>query len=204
MPKLVSLAEARERGLNRYFTGNPCPQNHICERDTKHKECVRCRKLAKRRRAAEKRRENPLKRYRTGKPCRRAGHVCERLTGDAQCIECSREKKPGRVKRARARTRKRFGVASGRHFSRLDIVKIFDLQKGRCAYYARCGNAITLATCHSDHVIPLADKRWLDSDFFRIKGPPNGAHNMQLCCVGCSRKKGARDPLAFAIALTAA
>ncbi len=40
--KIVSLSEAREKGLVRYFTGKPCKRGHICERTTRDRSCVAC------------------------------------------------------------------------------------------------------------------------------------------------------------------
>jgi hypothetical protein len=32
MPEIISRAEAKARGLTRYFTGKPCKYGHIAER----------------------------------------------------------------------------------------------------------------------------------------------------------------------------
>jgi len=43
MPHIISRADAINKGLKRYFTGNPCKQGHICERlVTGH--CLECHK----------------------------------------------------------------------------------------------------------------------------------------------------------------
>lgn len=42
MTEIISRAEARERGLSRYFTGRPCKYGHIRERSTRSKRCVSC------------------------------------------------------------------------------------------------------------------------------------------------------------------
>jgi hypothetical protein len=39
---IVTLAEARERNLLRYFTGIPCKKGHISERYTLSNNCLRC------------------------------------------------------------------------------------------------------------------------------------------------------------------
>ena len=39
---LISRAEARQKGLTRYFTGHPCLRGHVCERRTSDKTCLGC------------------------------------------------------------------------------------------------------------------------------------------------------------------
>lgn len=43
-PKIVSLAEARELGLKRYFTGEVCSRGHVSERYTRDRQCAACKK----------------------------------------------------------------------------------------------------------------------------------------------------------------
>jgi hypothetical protein len=41
---LISRKEAKERGLTRFFTGQPCKgQGHIAERAVINNDCVQCR-----------------------------------------------------------------------------------------------------------------------------------------------------------------
>ena len=42
MPEIISRAEARERGLKQFFTGEPCSQRHICGRYVSSGRCVEC------------------------------------------------------------------------------------------------------------------------------------------------------------------
>lgn len=74
-PEIISRAEAKERGLKYYFTGNPCGRGEVAARKTNDSSClcVKCREAARdRRRKCEKR--NPKlkaersKRYRRNKP----------------------------------------------------------------------------------------------------------------------------------------
>lgn len=44
MSQVATRAEARERGLTRYFTGRACPQGHISERYTSTGNCFDCQK----------------------------------------------------------------------------------------------------------------------------------------------------------------
>jgi hypothetical protein len=43
VPALVSRADAKALGLNRYFTGKPCKWGHVCERTT-NAQCLTCNK----------------------------------------------------------------------------------------------------------------------------------------------------------------
>ena len=44
MPKIISRAEAREQGLTKYFTGKPCKNGHLEERNTHSGNCYSCQK----------------------------------------------------------------------------------------------------------------------------------------------------------------
>lgn len=41
----ISRAEAKERGLVRYYTGKPCKHGHVVERMVVNSDCVRCLRL---------------------------------------------------------------------------------------------------------------------------------------------------------------
>lgn len=42
--KIITLAEAREAGLTKYFSGVPCKHGHMSERYTKSNSCIECRR----------------------------------------------------------------------------------------------------------------------------------------------------------------
>lgn len=42
MPEVISRGEARQKGLKRYFTGEPCKHGHVAERYTAGNGCVMC------------------------------------------------------------------------------------------------------------------------------------------------------------------
>jgi 5-methylcytosine-specific restriction endonuclease McrA len=83
----------------------------------------------------------------------------------------------------RARKRK----ASG-SYGRDDISRLFNLQKGKCAYHRFCGNRISKRPngYHVDHIVPLA------------KGGTNWPSNLQLTCPQCNVRKNAQDPIDYA------
>lgn len=48
MHVVITLAEARRKGLKRYFTGKPCKHGHIAERYTETNRCFECNKVSSR------------------------------------------------------------------------------------------------------------------------------------------------------------
>jgi hypothetical protein len=51
--EIVTLGEARENGLKRYFTGKPCKHGHVAERLVSTKGCVECAKATRKRYALQ-------------------------------------------------------------------------------------------------------------------------------------------------------
>lgn len=104
MSEVVTRAEAKARGLIRYFTGKPCKHGHVAERYVSTGFCMRCshqdhkesdaaRTSAQQR--AERRRLRKVAKlagetyYLTGQPCTN-GHVAHRRTASGGCVECLR------------------------------------------------------------------------------------------------------------------
>ncbi len=44
--EIISRADAKARGLKRYFTGNPCKRGHVAERRVSGQICIDCAKVA--------------------------------------------------------------------------------------------------------------------------------------------------------------
>ena len=42
---IISRREAKEKGLTRYFTGEPCSKGHVCERFVASCTCFECNKI---------------------------------------------------------------------------------------------------------------------------------------------------------------
>ena len=80
--------------------------------------------------------------------------------------------------RRRARTR-----GAGGSFTAEDIARLHKLQRGKCAC---CGKKLGNAF-HRDHINPLA------------LGGSNRIENIQLLCSACNLKKGAKDPIEWAM-----
>lgn len=66
MPEIISRAEAKARGLKRYFTGKLCCNGHLCERRVDNWNCLQCENTQRRRQYAanpEKNREREQRRW---------------------------------------------------------------------------------------------------------------------------------------------
>ncbi len=48
MNTIITLKEAREKGLKFYFTGTPCKRGHVVKRYVLGRTCVACEKQRKR------------------------------------------------------------------------------------------------------------------------------------------------------------
>lgn len=92
-----------------------------------------------------------------------------------------REANPEKVKENGRNRRALVRGAEGRHTAS-DIVDIFKMQGGRCAY---CRKKLK-GVYHVDHIIPLS------------KGGRNDRRNLQITCQPCNQLKYSRDPIDFA------
>lgn len=110
IPSIISRAEAKALGLNRYFTGKECIHGHIAERFVSDSRCIRCRRHLK---------NNPLPAYNQDikelwleakslglksfdpkRPCR-YGHFSHRYIGETTypCIRCCNERDEAKRRR---------------------------------------------------------------------------------------------------------
>ena len=109
---IISRQEAIKKGLNRFFTGKPCPRGHISERTIHGSACLTCRAEKSREKLFAKKlannqvqflnpilyfptpklpieiaKEKGLKWYITGIPCP-YDHCCDRQVANRMCREC--------------------------------------------------------------------------------------------------------------------
>ncbi len=172
--KIIKRREAIVLGLERYYTGKPCKRGHVAFRSTKWRLCDTCL------------RENIKKYWRQKNPITRAEKVEQRRY---EVAERRRERQRkyyyknkdivatyGRLYRSRKR-------GSGGAHTAQDILEIFDLQKGRCAY---CRTKLTIRTKEVDHIIPVS------------KGGSDARWNLQILCERCNLRKWSKDPIEFA------
>ena len=108
---IITIEEARGKGLRHYFTGVPCARGHVALRATSTRSCTECRlKIGRAWRKGEpvgrpglrkyapydgeivtreEAKAKGLRRYFTGEPCPR-GHIDLRTTLSGACTECTR------------------------------------------------------------------------------------------------------------------
>ena len=135
---MISMTEARMRGLTRYYTGKLCPLGHDCERHVGNRECVDCRKMSNRK-------------YYTsdaGKSSRSAtGRMCRRNKP-----ELYRNHQRNREARKRG--------ADGKHTVR-DLHCLLQHQGLSCY----CGVSFLLITPTIDHIVPISQggSNWPDN-----------------------------------------
>lgn len=155
-----------------YYSGVPCKYGHLSRRYVSIDRCEQCRRnysewwIGK---FPERHRANCLDWLSKNKVRQRANVVA---WGDAnpEAVQAH-----WRNRRARKRD------AVGSHTAS-DILEIFDLQKGRCAYCKKMlGKKYEV-----DHIVSL------------VNGGRNDRTNLQLTCTPCNRSKGSKDPNTYA------
>jgi 5-methylcytosine-specific restriction endonuclease McrA len=67
-------------------------------------------------------------------------------------------------------------------FSKFDIDRIFEAQRGKCAYFKVCRQSLRHGY-EIDHILAIS------------KGGSNWPSNLQLTCGACNAKKHAKDPI---------
>jgi len=183
----ISRADAKARGLTRYFTGNPCKRGHIAERSVSSFGCLVCKSQLQKEYSAR----NPGVISETNKRYYYANH--ERMLARAAAYSKAHPEKNRENARAQyrknpakfavySRNRKARKKAAEGHHTTVDIAAIRSAQKGRCAY---CRTSLKAGE-HVDHIIAL------------INGGSNWPSNLQLLCPPCNLSKKAKDPIAFA------
>jgi hypothetical protein len=198
--KIITRAEAKVQGLQRYFTGKPCKRGHIVERRTSGGNCVIC--------WAEWCAKHPARMdaYRNkwdeanasvSAACKRQWRLAnpdkQRFASDAwheanpgRMLERTRRwarSNPEKIAAKTSRRRSRECNAVGGHTA-FDLKALLAQQKNRCVY---CGADFAVAGKHLDHILPL------------ILGGSNDPENLQYLCPPCNLAKGAKHPQDFAI-----
>lgn len=179
MPEPIDLSEARATGLTRYFTGQPCPNGHICERMVTNRDCVDCMRERSRKAYGDTQRAKSRElmhrlyladpeKYRARS---RANYAADPEKWKANVRDYER-RNPLKV-RAWHRLKKHKGV-SGR-FGAEDLIAKFDAQSRRCL----CG-ADLLINWTIDHIVPIS------------RGGTHWPDNIQLLCSFCNNSKHSR------------
>ena len=193
----VSLAEARRRCLQFYWTGKPCSKGHVCFRRVTNRNCVKCNTEQSAAWYADPANAEAVslkfKRYRE-----------DHLEYERQRNAAWREANPDLAREItrnwRARNEERFKANSkawwdanperaaeyrhayrarkkynGGQFTAEDVLKLFEVQDGKCVY---CHRSLLLGY-DVDHIIALK------------LGGANDNTNIQLLCPSCNSRKSA-------------
>ena len=199
-----SRAAAKNKGLNRYFTGVPCKNGHIAERIMSG-NCIECRRAWRAGRVSvsiwrkkyyqvNKKVENENSRQYD------LNHKAERKEYSAKYRDAHREE--SRLTRAKWRldnpdycakhraahpewyrvyTENRRQRESSGELSRDLVPRLYKLQRGKCA----CCQQRLGKDFHLDHIISLS------------RGGLNVDANIQLLRPKCNSRKGSTDPIEF-------
>lgn len=185
--EIISRAEAKARGLMRYFTGEQCSRGHVAERQVSNFACLVC-KNDKRKMFAK---ANPEAISRANKRhyyanrermlARAAAYAKTHPEKNRENARAQYRKNPARYA-VYSRNRKAMKKAAEGHHTAAEISALYQRQRGRCV---NC--CASLATgCHADHIKPL------------IRGGTNWIRNIQLLCPPCNLSKKALDPIEWA------
>lgn len=167
---IVTIAEARERGLRWYFTGQPCAKGHTAKRSVSNRDCRRC--VDERRAAApEKLRAKDRRRHERCREARnaqsrasRARHVEERREYDRQRYHHDQSRKDwqkGQAKGwAKSNRGKRNAIIAARreHIKRATPPWLTDEDRAAIRAIYREAAAFGPGVMHVDHIIPLRGK----------------------------------------------
>lgn len=192
---IIQRENARQRGLQRYFTGKPCNHGHLCERYVSNTHCVECKRIAavgyhRSYHLAHKERLNAGSRaYYANLPADKKAEAKARWNRKRrEYAKLNKDRERLRRKEyaaanpdryiAYVHTRRARKLAAGGQFTAADVERIRRAQEDRCAI---CQNSL-YGRGEIDHDVPLK------------LGGTNGPENIQLLCKPCNRWKGSKPP----------
>lgn len=177
----VTRKEAMRLGMSHYFTGKPCKRGHVKPRSVERRHCPVC---VEARYTSEDQLAKARDRY-------RAGGDMAKLRANSWA-RANPERHRAAVKRWNANHREKaiqyvnkrraLKARSGGAVTAEDIARLFQLQHGRCASCLRR----LVSRWEVDHRNPLS------------KGGLHDPSNIELLCLTCNRRKGAKEPLRWA------
>lgn len=184
MPVAGERRAAKDAGLVRYFSANPCPRGHVAERFTCSGSCVQCNS-EKRLANLPKHRDACQRSYEKNRDAVLAWQkVYREQNGEAIKARKQRwrQNNPEKDRAYNLNRRSRLAAAGQSRSGRISgeqIAAIFARQKGKCAC---CGDKKKLEI---DHIMPLA------------LGGSGRASNFQGLCKPCNIRKHAKHPIDF-------
>jgi len=178
----VTRKEALRLGVSHYFTGQPCKRGHISPRSVVRRHCPFCVELLYK---SEEQLARARDRYRQG-----GDEARERAS---RWSRANPERHKSAIKRWNSRNRERsieyvnkrraLKAQCGGTVTAEDIGQIYEKQCGRCA---NCLNRL--------------GKRWeVDHRHPLSKGGRHDPSNIEILCITCNRRKGAKEPLKWAL-----
>lgn len=210
---IVLIETARARGLNKYFTGEPCIRGHVDQRWKTGGACVSCHSEKTKKRFARKRKEagivplaervTPRKlalekgkyKYWSDKPCAH-GHVGWRATKTCICLECKKiarrvpeDDKVKRMSREEAKKKRneyQTAKASRRRAKMNGRHTVAEIRAMFAAQDGKCNNSNCRAC--------LKDYNERDHIMPIALGGSDNIENIQLLCRSCNCRKGALHP----------
>jgi 5-methylcytosine-specific restriction endonuclease McrA len=214
--EIVSLQEARSRGLKHYFTGQPCKRGHLCRRFESDRQCAECKKES-------------LEKWRASKTDHLINYRKDYYSENRDTISQRRSaSRPGRRERLNAAT-KEWREANldrvlnySREYYRANKEEMAERHSKwckdnslKCRLYVEKRRSLKVGSFSEDDIKEIMKHQRGRCAYYKIcgksirnqydidhiialsKGGSNLRSNLQLLCQNCNRTKSNKDPIVF-------